>query len=67
MTAIVGFLIWLAVVAIVIYIVIWAITSIVSPPPKVTQLMYVIGVLILLYYCLVFFPGMSLPGFPTSR
>jgi len=64
MEGILSFLIWLAIVAIVIYVVIWAITSIIGPPPKVTQLMYVIGVLILLYYCVVYFPATGMPGFP---
>jgi len=64
MTAIVGFLIWLAIAAGFIYIVIWAITKIVEPPAKIVQLMYVIGVLLLLYYCLMYFPAGSLPGFP---
>jgi len=64
MTAIVGFLIWLAIAAGFIYIVIWAIAKIVEPPAKIVQLMYVIGILLLLYYCLLYFPAGSLPGFP---
>jgi len=64
MGAILGFLIWLAIAAIVIYVVIWAISTIVGPPAKVVQLLYVIGVLLLLYYCVMYFPAGSLPGFP---
>lgn len=64
MAEILGFLIWLAIAAIVIYVVIWALGSIIELPAKVAQLLYVIGILILLYYCVMYFPAGSLPGFP---
>jgi hypothetical protein len=64
MAEILGFLIWLAIAAIVIYVVIWAITTIIALPGKVVQLLYVIGVLILLWYCVMYFPMHGLPGFP---
>ena len=65
MSAILLFFIWLALVALVIYVVIWAIQQIVQPPARVIQILYVIGVLILLYYVVAFFP-LNLP-FPPGR
>ncbi len=59
MAEIVMFLIYLCIAAIILYIIVWAIISIMQPPARVQQLIYVLAVLILLYICVAWLP------FPT--
>jgi hypothetical protein len=61
MAEILLFLMWLCIYAIAIYFVIWAIIKIVDPPARVVQLLYVLGVLILAYYLVAYFPAAGLP------
>jgi hypothetical protein len=64
MPELIVFLIYLCIVAIVLYIVSWAIISILNPPARVVQLIYVLAVLILLYIIVMWLP---LPALDFGR
>jgi len=67
MAEIITFLIWLCMAAIVIYIIVWALISIVQPPARVQQLIYVMAVLILLLIVVMWMPFPSLSNFGPPR
>ena len=67
MAEIIMFLIWLCMAAIVIYIIVWAIISIVQPPARVQQLIYVMAVLILLLIVVMWLPFPSLSNLGPPR